>query len=105
MDTQQLEAFEVLEKIIMTVSHAELPNVVGALGKLQALATLRLMSTVTAPSPVADEGDKLLDVEAASKLLGLSPAQLARHRELRTRRGLDHQSNGDAVLVHRLHAP
>jgi len=88
MDTQQLEAFEVLEKIIMTVSHAELPNVVGALGKLQALATLRLMSTVTAPSPVADEGDKLLGVEAASKLLGLSPAQLARRRNLPFRRVL-----------------
>ena len=88
MDGRFVEALTSLEKSVATLSTDALPDVIGHLARLQALATLRLASSASVSAVVPDDGDKLLDVEAASKLLGLSPAQLARRRNLPFRRVL-----------------
>lgn len=55
----------------------ELPDLIGELESIKAVAWARL----TAPTPVPQEHDELLDVEAAAARLGTSRDYLYRHSQ------------------------
>ena len=81
MDAHQLEAIEVLQKAVMTASRDDLPNLVGDVARLQALAFVRLASAGgTREHEQPEPDDRLLDAEQAAAMLGLSVAALKRRR-------------------------
>jgi predicted DNA-binding transcriptional regulator AlpA len=87
LSMDKLEAFEALEKTILTASRDDVPTLVGDLARLQAIAFVRLASHNGARERVQPEpDDRLLTAEQAAALLGLSIQELKRRRSLVFRR-------------------
>ncbi len=69
-----------LQEAAETLSPQEAPGFIGALESLKARAWARLMGSAPAGgSREASEGDRLLSVEEAAQMLGLSRDYLYRH--------------------------
>jgi hypothetical protein len=64
-----------LRNVARELPAEELPNFIGELEAIKALAWARLAS----PAPIQQERDELLDVEAAAGRLGVSQDYLYRH--------------------------
>lgn len=76
------------DRIIADAAREDLPELIGRLARLHALALARLVQPV-APPPV--ENDKLLTAEEASTLSGLTVRQL-KSRRLPFRKRLGHRT-------------
>jgi len=67
-----------LEKLLQVAREStpeELPNLIGQLESIKAIAWARLMT----PTPAAQQHDELLDVATAAERLGISRDYLYRH--------------------------
>src|SRR5437667_12171065 len=60
LSMDKLEAFEILEKTILTASRDDVPNLVGDLARLQAIAYARLATNGTHERGQPEPEDKLL---------------------------------------------
>jgi excisionase family DNA binding protein len=68
---------EQLTRIARTIAPAELPEVIGAVEMVKAVAWARLQS----PSPVGASEDRLLNVDEAAEQLGVSTKYLYQNHE------------------------
>lgn len=77
-ETHRLEAAGLVERLLQVAREStpeELPNLIGQLESVKAVAWARL----TTPTPAAQEHDELLSVEVAAERLGVSKDYLYRH--------------------------
>jgi predicted DNA-binding transcriptional regulator AlpA len=72
-----LEQCDAIKKLAGELPPAELPRLLGSLAEAYAICFSRLMTHPTAP--VQAHSDQLLDVEEASRRLGISRNYLYRH--------------------------
>lgn len=79
-ETHRLEAAGLVERLLQVAREStpeELPNLIGQLESVKAVAWARL----TIPTPAAQDHDELLDVQAAASRLGVSRDYLYRHSQ------------------------
>ena len=70
-----------LEAAISTASREELPEIVGALARLEALARMRLHENGRSSKPTVSALDRYLTADEVAKRLSMSPDWVYRHAD------------------------